>query len=167
MEIIAETGSGINTPLYDSIALHIVAVRRIFSDDPGHRPPAGQEKAILRRLALSLRNILFAPKVLLRAAPLSSFNSLPQSTIFFAPSQRFFHILFILVEDEQKCTVVPRFFDEITTRFQPATVFSSTASRLFIDQASSLSFRRQQKAASSRLGESRFLFTCWRRYRQS
>ena len=44
MEIIAETRSGINTPLYDSIALHIVAVRRIFSDDPGHRPPAGQEK---------------------------------------------------------------------------------------------------------------------------
>lgn len=160
MEIIAETGSGINTPLYDSIALHIVAVRRIFSDDPGHHPPAGQEKATLRRLALSLRNILFAPKVLLRAAPLSSFNFLPLNTIFFAPSQRFFHILFILVEDEQKCTVVPRFFDKITTRFQPATVFSSTASRLFIDQASSLSFRRQQKAALSRLGESRFLFTC-------
>ena len=160
MEIIAETGSGINTPLYDSIALHIVAVRRIFSDDPGHRPPAGQEKATLRRLALSLRNILFAPKVLLRAAPLSSFNFLPQSTIFFAPSQRFFHILFILVEDEQKCTVVPHFFDEITVHFQGAAVFSSTANRIFIDQASFLSPAGSKKAALSRLGESRFLFTC-------
>ena len=145
MEIIAETGSGINTPLYDSIALHIVAVRRIFSDDPGHRPPAGQEKATLRRLALSLRNILFAPKVLLRAAPLSSFNYLLQDTIFFTPSQRFFHILLILIEDEQKCIVPPRFFDQITTRFQQATVFSSTANGIFIDRTSFLSFRRQQK----------------------
>ena len=160
MEIIAETGSGINTPLYDSIALHIVAVRRIFSDDPGHRPPAGQEKATLRRLALSLRNILFAPKVLLRAAPLSSFNFLPQNTIFFAPSQRFFHILFILVEDEQKCTVVPRFFDEITVHLGPHRYFHRLQTEfLLIELLFSLP-AGSKKVALSRLGESRFLFTC-------
>ena len=160
MEIIAGTGSGINTPLYDSIALHIVAVRRIFSDDPGHRPPAGQEKATLRRLALSLRNILFAPKVLLRAAPLSSFNFLPQSTIFFAPSQRFFHILFILIEDEQKCTVVPRFFDEITVHFGPHRYFHRLQTGfLLIELLVSLP-SDSKKAVLSRLGESRFLFTC-------
>ena len=160
MEIIAETRSGINTPLYDSIALHIVAVRRIFSDDPGHRPPAGQEKATLRRLALSLRNILFAPKVLLRAAPLSSFNFLPQDTIFFAPSQRFFHILFILVEDEQKCTVVPRFFDETTVHFGSHRYFHRLQTGfLLIELLFSLP-AGSKKVALSRLGESRFLFTC-------
>ena len=160
MEIIAETGSGINTPLYDSIALHIVAVRRIFSDAPGHRPPAGQEKATLRRLALSLRNILFAPKVLLRAAPLSSFNFLPQSTIFFAPSQRFFHILFILVEDEQKFTVVLHFLMKLQCIFRAQRYFHRLQTGfLLIELLFSLP-SDSKKAALSRLGESRFLFTC-------
>ena len=160
MEIIAETSSGINTPLYDSIALHIVAVRRIFSDDPGHRPPAGQEKATLRRLALSLRNILFAPKVLLRAAPLSSFNFLPQSTIFFAPSQRLFHILFILVEDEQKFTVVLHFLMKLQCIFMVQRYFHRLQTGfLLIGLLFSLP-SDSKKAASSRLGESRFLFTC-------
>lgn len=160
MEIIAETGSGINTPLYDSIALHIVAVRRIFSDDPGHRPPAGQEKATLRRLALSLRNILFAPKVLLRAAPLSSFNFLPQSTIFFAPSQRFFHILFILVEDEKNALSYRDFLMELQCVFRPQRYFHRLqAGFLLIELLFSLP-SDSKKAVLSRLGESRFLFTC-------
>ena len=159
MEIIAETGSGINTPLYDSIALHIVAVRRIFSDGPGDRPSG--KATTLRRLALSLRRmpVLGSGGTLARRASILVQFSASEYHLFRAITT-LFHILFILVEDEQKCIVPPRFFDEITTRFQPATVFSSTASRIFIAQASSLSFRRQKKAASSRLGESRFLFTC-------
>ena len=160
MEIIAETRSGINTPLYDSIALHIVAVRRIFSDDPGHRPPAGQEKATLRRLALSLRNILFAPKVLLRAAPLSSFNFLPRNTIFFALSQRFFTFsLFwsrmnknaLSYRDSlmklQRVFSQRRYFHRLQTGFLLIELLFSLPSD-------------SKKAAPSRLGESRFLFTC-------
>ena len=101
-----------------------------------------------------------APGVLLRAAPLSSFNFLPQSTIFFAPSQRFFHILFILIEDEQKCTVVPRFFDEITVHFGPHRYFHRLQTGfLLIELLFSLP-SDSKKAVLSRLGESRFLFTC-------
>ena len=160
MEIIAETGSGINTPLYDSIALHIVAVRRIFSDDPGHRPPAGQEKATLRRLALSLRNILFAPKVLLRAAPLSSFNFLPQSTIFFAPSQRFFTFSLFWSRMNKNALSYRDSLMTLQCVFRPQRYFHRLQTGfLLIELLFSLP-SDSKKAALSRLGESRFLFTC-------
>ena len=160
MEIIAETRSGINTPLYDSIALHIVAVRRIFSDDPGHRPPAGQEKATLRRLALSLRNILFAPKVLLRAAPLSSFNFPPQNAIFFAPSQRFFTFSLFWSRMNKNALSYRDSLMKLQCVFRPQRYFHQPqAGFLLIELLFSLP-SDSKKAAPSRLGESRFLFTC-------
>lgn len=160
MEIIAETRSGINTPLYDSIALHIVAVRRIFSDDPGHRPPAGQEKRpfgglpFRSRTSCSPRRYSCAP----RLYPRSIFCLRVPS--FSRHRNVFFHILFILVEDEQKCTVVPRFFDEITVHFGPHRYFHRLQTGfLLIELLFSLP-SDSKKAALSRLGESRFLFTC-------
>ncbi len=160
MEIIAETGSGINTPLYNSIALHIVAVRRIFSDDPGHRPPAGQEKATLRRLALSLRNILFAPKVLLRAAPLSSFNfclGIPSFSrhrnVFFTFSLFWSRMNKNALSYRDSLMKLQRVFSQRRYFHQPQTGF------LLIELLFSLP-SDSKKAALSRLGESRFLFTC-------
>ena len=160
MEIIAETGSGINTPLYDSIALHNVAVRRIFSDDPGHRPPAGQEKRPFGGLPFRFGTSCFAPKVLLRAAPLSSFNFLHQHSTFFAPSQRLFHILFILVEDEQKFTVVLHFLMKLQCIFKAQRYFHRLQTGfLLIELPFSLPQAAKKRLRSARNGAA-FRFTC-------
>ena len=73
VEIIAETQNG-KAPFNRSIALHIVAVRRMFSDGPGDRPHTGQSSDPSAVCPFASVYACYIPKVLLRTAPLSSFN---------------------------------------------------------------------------------------------
>ena len=159
MEIIAETGSGINTPLYDSIALHIVAVRRIFSDDPGHRPPAGQEKRPFGGLpfrsgtSCSPRRYSCAPRLYPRSIfclRVPSFSR--HRNVFFTFSLFWSRMNKNALSYRDSLMKLQRVFS------QRRYFHRLQAGFLLIELLFSLP-SDSKKAASSRLGESRFLLT--------
>ena len=159
MEIIAETRSGINTPLYDSIALHIVAVRRIFSDDPGHRPPAGQEKRPFGGLpfrsgtSCSLRRYSCAP----RLYPRSIFSV--RITPFSRYRNAFFTFSLFWSRMNKNALYRRNILMKLQRIFRLRRYFHRPQTGFLLIKHLSLFPAGSKKAALSRLGESCFLFT--------